>query len=202
MVNGESQPAASPAEETVAAEGSGGEIAVSAEMVAAGGDAPVATEAAAAAPASPETTAQEPNSTAELKFEEIWRPRRQGRHHERERGRRRSGPPPSVEPAKDANKADKGETRESSPQRRGKEARDDRQARDGQPKRHDRNDRKDRHDRSDRKDRRQGPNRREDQQPRVFRHSASPAPKPGIDPDSPFAALSSLKAALEKQSQE
>jgi hypothetical protein len=35
-----------------------------------------------------------------------------------------------------------------------------------------------------------------------LRHSASPAPKPGIDPDSPFAALSSLKAALEKQSQE
>ena len=65
-----------------------------------------------------------------------------------------------------------------------------------------RNDRKDRHDRSDRKERRHGANRQEDRQPRVFRHSASPAPKPGIDPDLPFAALSSLKAALEKQSQE
>jgi ATP-dependent RNA helicase SUPV3L1/SUV3 len=60
-----------------------------------------------------------------------------------------------------------------------------------------------RHKRHDRHERRQGPppGRREDRQ-RPYRHSASPAPKGGVDPDSPFAALSSLKAALEKQNQE
>jgi ATP-dependent RNA helicase SUPV3L1/SUV3 len=59
-----------------------------------------------------------------------------------------------------------------------------------------------RNKRHDRHERRQGPpGRREDRQ-RPYRHSASPAPKGGVDPDSPFAALSSLKAALEKQNQE
>jgi len=32
--------------------------------------------------------------------------------------------------------------------------------------------------------------------------SAGPGPKAGIDPDSPFAALHQLKAAMEKPSQE
>jgi hypothetical protein len=33
-------------------------------------------------------------------------------------------------------------------------------------------------------------------------HASPPSAKAGFDPDSPFAALSSLKAALEKRSQE
>jgi ATP-dependent RNA helicase SUPV3L1/SUV3 len=59
-----------------------------------------------------------------------------------------------------------------------------------------------RHKRHDRHERRQGPPGRREDRPRAYRHSASPAPKGGVDPDSPFAALSSLKAALEKQNQE
>jgi ATP-dependent RNA helicase SUPV3L1/SUV3 len=218
---GESQPAASLAADIAAPEASGSEAASVGETAGAGGDAPAPEIAATAVAPSPEKPAAEPAAgeppsavphgaaerAAEPKLEEIWRPRRQGRHHERERGRRRSGPAPTAEPTKVAREA--GETREARDnghQRRGKEARDGRpQGRD----RHDRSgrpDRNDRHDRPDGKERRHGQHRRddrrEDRQPRLFRHSASPAPKPGIDPDSPFAALSSLKAALEKQSQE
>jgi ATP-dependent RNA helicase SUPV3L1/SUV3 len=179
-------PTTSLAPETAAAETSGEATAV--EIAATAGD-----------PGLPADATSQEQPAVESKFEEVWRPRRQGRHHDRERGRRRGGPPASAEPAREAREPR--ETKDSAGHpRRGKDVRkDDRQARDGRPKR---NDRGDRHDRPDRKDRRHGPGHREDRQPRAFRHSASPAPKPGIDPDSPFAALSSLKAALEKQSQE
>jgi ATP-dependent RNA helicase SUPV3L1/SUV3 len=53
-----------------------------------------------------------------------------------------------------------------------------------------------------RRERGQGPPGRGEDRPRPYRQSAAPPPKAGIDPDSPFAALSSLKAALERQSQE
>jgi ATP-dependent RNA helicase SUPV3L1/SUV3 len=121
-------------------------------------------------------------AAAEPKLDEIWRPRRQGRHPDRAR-RRFSGP---AEPAKD----------DARSRRVGKESRhgDGRHKEGRQQKRHDRHDRPER--------RQGGPGRRDDRPQRPFRHSASPAPKAGIDPDSPFAALSSLKAALEKQSQE
>ena len=55
-------------------------------------------------------------------------------------------------------------------------------------------------DRPRRPDRRRGPGERPER-PRMPLH-ASPPPKAGADPDSPFAALSSLKAALEKRSQD
>jgi ATP-dependent RNA helicase SUPV3L1/SUV3 len=121
-------------------------------------------------------------AAAEPKLDEIWRPRRQGRHPDRVR-RRFSGP---AEPAKD----DARSRRAGSESRHG----DGRHKEGRQQKRHDRHDRPER--------RQAGPGRRDDRPQRPFRHSASPAPKAGIDPDSPFAALSSLKAALEKQSQE
>jgi ATP-dependent RNA helicase SUPV3L1/SUV3 len=125
-------------------------------------------------------------AASEFKLDEIWRPRRQGRHADRAR-RRFAGP---AEPAKD----------EARPRRAGKEGRHG----DGRPKEgRQQHTRHDRHDR--RPERRQGqgpPGRKDDRPQRPFRHSASPAPKTGIDPDSPFAALSSLKAALEKQNQE
>jgi ATP-dependent RNA helicase SUPV3L1/SUV3 len=172
---------------------------------------------AAKAKGSAEAKAEEP------RFEEIWRPRRQGRHHDRERGRRRGGPPAAAGTTREAKDgqaaaAGSGQNRENG-QRRGWVAREDRprgeRSNDRQPSR-DRSDRPEqrrgeRQDRqggrpdrrSDRKDRRHGGpgGHREERQPRVFRASASP-PKTGIDPDSPFAALSQLKAALEKQSQE
>jgi ATP-dependent RNA helicase SUPV3L1/SUV3 len=206
---------ASPAPEAVvAAAGSNGEPAPAGEAArpieAASGEAPTAGEAAAtivatAVAASSETpAAAEHKSAAEPKFEEIWRPRRQGRHHERgDRARHRRGPPP---PAAQAAR----EAGENGHQRHGSEGRDGRSRQHGRNDQHERRDRQDRpgrgQGRHDSKERRHGPGRRDDRreerQPRVFRHSASPAPKPGVDPDSPFAALSSLKAALEKQSQE
>ena len=49
--------------------------------------------------------------------------------------------------------------------------------------------------------RRKGPQRR-DERPRPPLQASPSTPKPAFDPDSPFAALSSLKAALEKRSQD
>ena len=123
---------------------------------------------------------------AEPKLDEIWRPRRQGRHQDRAK-RRFAG---AGEPAKDAKD-------EARPARRGsKDGRQD-ESRHKDSRQHKGHERRDRHER------RQGPPARRDERPqRSFRHSASPATKGGIDPDSPFAALSSLKAALEKQSQD
>src|SRR5262249_48156927 len=100
---------------------------------------------------------------AESKWDEIWRPRRQGRQSERPRRRR-------------APSAEQGQV-EARPQPRGKEGWRNRQ-------------------------RKHGPPARREDRPRPFSQSASPPPKSGIDPDSPFAALSSLKAALERQNQE
>jgi ATP-dependent RNA helicase SUPV3L1/SUV3 len=132
-----------------------------------------AEEAQAEAVAAVPAEASREKSAGEARPDEIWRPRRHGRQPDG--GRRRAAA--SAEPAKD----------EAHP-RRGKEGR----GKEG------------RHHRHERHERRQGGGRREarEERQRPFRHSASPAPKPGIDPDSPFAALSSLKAALEKQSQE
>jgi ATP-dependent RNA helicase SUPV3L1/SUV3 len=197
-----------PAEAAPAA----GEDACAVETAAAAGDAPAPGDGAvtivaggAGPPPPPPGGGQQGRDPP---GEEIWRPRRQGRHHDRERGRRRGGPPPpSAEAAKPA-----GEARENGHQR-GNQPHDGRSRRHDRSERQERHQRPDRHDRPDRaqgrpdrKERRHGPGRREggreDRQPRVYRHSASPAPKPGVDPDSPFAALSSLKAALEKQSQE
>jgi len=56
--------------------------------------------------------------------------------------------------------------------------------------------------RRNRREGRHGAARRREERPRPYSQSAAPAPKTGIDPDSPFAALSSLKAALERQGQE
>jgi ATP-dependent RNA helicase SUPV3L1/SUV3 len=121
-------------------------------------------------------------TSSEPKLDEIWRPRRQGRHPDRARRRFAA----SAEPAK-----------EDARPRRAKEVRHG----GGSPK--DGRQQHTRHDRHDRPERRQGGSGRRDDRPqRPVRHSASPAPKAGIDPDSPFAALSSLKAAMEKQSQE
>ena len=100
---------------------------------------------------------------APAKWDEIWRPRRQGRKSDR--GRRRGAAP--VE-------------------QRGPEAR---QAKAGEG-------------RSSRRERKPRPGGRPEDRQRPYGYTAAPPAKAGTDPDSPFAALSSLKAALEKQRQE
>ncbi len=155
-------------------------------------------------------------AAVEAQFEEIWRPRRQGRH-QNDRGRRRGAAPAEAgreeashqrqrrggDGARDRRRSDNrqhggGENRPAEARSGGGEGRRPDSRPEARPGDH-------RHKRNDnRHDRRHGPSgRREDRQQRPFRHSASPpTAKGGIDPDSPFAALSSLKAALEKQSQE
>jgi ATP-dependent RNA helicase SUPV3L1/SUV3 len=116
-------------------------------------------------PAAPE------KAPAEAKWDEIWRPRRQGRQHDRPRRRHHDHAAPPSQAGQS-----QGEAR---PAQRGKEVW-----------------------RNRRQQRKQGPPGRREERPRSYGHSAAPPPKSGIDPDSPFAALSSLKAALERQSQE
>jgi hypothetical protein len=111
-----------------------------------------------------DTTGTEPaneSAPAEAKWDEIWRPRRQGRRHDPRR--------------RHATQAGQTKT-EARVAPRGKEVWRNRQ-------------------------RKHGPAGRREAAP-PYSQSAAPPPKTGIDPDSPFAALSSLKAALERQSQE
>jgi ATP-dependent RNA helicase SUPV3L1/SUV3 len=132
---------------------------------------------AAAAPAA-EPPRQKEKAVTELRLDEVWRPRRQGRRFERPR--RHDG---ASEAPKEQTRAPGGqETRQKDTKRN--------------------EGRRQRHDRHDRHERRQASGGRREDRPRVFRQSASPTPPAGIDPDSPFAALISLKAALEKQGQE
>src|SRR5262245_20780651 len=110
-----------------------------------------------------------PKEAKEARWDEIWRPRRQGRKPDRPR-RRRGAPAPTAKPEAEA----------ARPQQR------DREAWRGQ------------------RQRKQGPGGGRDDRDRTRprMQSAAPPRKTGVDPDSPFAALSSLKAALERQSQE
>jgi ATP-dependent RNA helicase SUPV3L1/SUV3 len=132
------------------------------EAIAPGGADNAADAVASVAAESAEKVLSEP------RWDEIWRPRRQGR--QRERPRRRHG---------DRDRGEQGKAEARPPAQRGKEVWRDR-----------------------RQQRKQGPPGRRDERPRTYAHSAAPPSKSGVDPDSPFAALSSLKAALERQSQE
>jgi ATP-dependent RNA helicase SUPV3L1/SUV3 len=109
-----------------------------------------------------------------MEYLEIWRPRRRGRH---ERARQHTGALPQHRLAKAEARGGEGTTaatgrREAN---RRKEAKY-------------------------RRERERGANRQE--RARVPMQSAAPSKKATIDPDSPFAALSSLKAQLEKRTQE
>jgi ATP-dependent RNA helicase SUPV3L1/SUV3 len=112
---------------------------------------------------------------AEEKWEEIWRPRRKGRAFDRPERERRLHRPRHKDAAQ-GSQAGQGATV------------------------------KPMHDRGKsplrrRDHRRKGPGQR-DERPRAHVQASPSAPKAAFDPDSPFAALSSLKAAMEKRSQE
>jgi ATP-dependent RNA helicase SUPV3L1/SUV3 len=129
---------------------------------------PIVTDATPAAGEASATASEQPaadTTPPEVKWDEIWRPRRQGRQPQQHRRGAHARPQP------------KGD---QTPQ--------------SQPKRSSRPDRRER--------RRDGPPQRRDDRPRTVVQSASPPAKSGADPDSPFAALRSLKLALEKPSQD
>jgi ATP-dependent RNA helicase SUPV3L1/SUV3 len=117
-----------------------------------------------------------PAETAPPQWEEIWRPRRRGRHaSDRGSADARPAAAPPGKPAGDHRPA-KG-----------------RRERNGQNNK-----------RPERRPHGAQQRRRDERAPRVYAQSRSPesAPKGGFDPDSPFAALRSLKAALDKPSQD
>ena len=135
-----------------------------------------AVEAAAAdGIAAPAPSTVEP---AVEKWEEIWRPRRKGRAFDRpERDKRPNrARHKGGAPASEGRGAHDPTPTTMPPEGKG-----------GPPRRRDH--------------RRKGPQHRDDR-PRPHAQASPPAPKAAFDPDSPFAALSSLKAALEKRSQD
>jgi len=136
------------------------------------GEPPAAAETVESAPAPPAAETQEP------KWDEIWRPRRPRGPPNRDRRPRDRAPEKPRGPA---------EGRQSEQTTRPEKGKD---------RRHDRRDRERRRDGN-------GPPGRRQERPRPFMQSAGPGPKGGaIDPDSPFAALRQLKAAMEKPTQE
>jgi ATP-dependent RNA helicase SUPV3L1/SUV3 len=187
---------AAPEQAAEAQDGAAAEAAASGAMA---DEAPLAA-APADAPAAEAKSEPRPDTRGEIRSDEIWRPRRQGRRPDRLRRHAASGTEAGKEEGRPPRRGrDGGRPQEGRSHHDGKPHGPPREGRpqghqDGRHKRHDRRPG-------------QGGGRRDDgrreEHPRLFRQSASPAPKGGgIDPDSPFAALSSLKAALEKQSQE
>jgi ATP-dependent RNA helicase SUPV3L1/SUV3 len=184
-----------------------------------------AAEAASATAAAGEPESDAVPAAVEPEFIEIWRPRRhreEGRRHHRQGDRRpdfrrgrQGNRSPEAQPAQGANEAGAtppaqpgGEKQDRKPWRDRREQRGDGQGRDREArpggKRDERQPHRDRdhsgkgergrdgprHGRGD--DRRRGGER----PPQQFK--SSPPKSRGPDPDSPFAALGALKAALEK----
>jgi ATP-dependent RNA helicase SUPV3L1/SUV3 len=107
------------------------------------------------------------------KWEEVWRPRRKGRTFDPEREKR-----PHRGRRKDGAHTSEGRRQELTPKTVLPEGQGPSRRRDP---------------------RRKGPKHR-DERPRPHAQASPSTPKPAFDPDSPFAALSTLKAALEKRS--
>jgi ATP-dependent RNA helicase SUPV3L1/SUV3 len=179
------EPAVPPvngAEATEAAEAAD-RAAPSAELAAAApGAEPPEEPADAAAPALATPPAAATAEPAEEKWEEVWRPRRKGRTLDRPDRDRRDRQPPHKAGAHASQDA---QERQGAPGARGPKPA--RQESKGPLRRRDH--------------RRRAPNQRDERAPRHVQASPS-SPKAAFDPDSPFAALSQLKAALEKRGQE
>ncbi|MGE0852496.1 MAG: helicase-related protein [Hyphomicrobiaceae bacterium] len=120
-----------------------------------------------------------PAEPPEEKWEEIWRPRRKGRSFEAgaDRQKRARQPTHKDRPHRPhaAGEAPAHQAKPAQPADKGQHGR--------------------------RHQRRNGPGKREERV-RMPLQASPPSSKAAFDPDSPFAALSSLKAAMEKRSQE
>jgi ATP-dependent RNA helicase SUPV3L1/SUV3 len=151
---------------------------------------------------------------AEIKYEDIWRPRRHSRGERRpDRGQRHrkraaDSPPATAGGAPPAPAADAGTTasgassppaREEQPARR-QDRRPQRPERGGE---RDRNREAGQHRRAQPADRRpRRDDRRDEQRRKTEVHSAAPPRRGGLDPDSPFAALGALRDELAKRGKE
>jgi ATP-dependent RNA helicase SUPV3L1/SUV3 len=131
-----------------------------------------------------------PATEAEIKWEEIWRPRRRGRAVEGERREKRAATTPASEAPKQ---------HRPRPQQ-GYRARTEPKPAPAGPAAAGENRRTERRD--PRRDGAKHGKPRREERPRVPLQASPPGRKGGFDPDSPFAALSSLKAQLDKRTQE
>jgi ATP-dependent RNA helicase SUPV3L1/SUV3 len=113
-------------------------------------------------------------------WEEVWRPRRKGRAFE-------AGPERHKHQGQRPSRARRAHVTPAAPHPQEQKPKPAPQQAKERPRRPER--------------RRSGPGERQERQ-RIAMHASPPSGKAGFDPDSPFAALSSLKAALEKRSQE
>jgi ATP-dependent RNA helicase SUPV3L1/SUV3 len=189
------------------------------QLVAAAGE-PAATEATSDIPAAsdsapPNSSGDQPATAevVEVKYEEIWRPRR----HHRERGERRDqrnrhrgndrsqqAAPAKTVPSEQAAQAPSAEAPAQPPPEPRQPRRDDRRPQHhGKDRDRDRSERGNR-DRDSGQHRRNGPgdrNRRDDRR-KAEVHSAAPPRRGGVDPDSPFAALGALREELAKRSKD
>jgi hypothetical protein len=130
--------------------------------------------------------AQQEAAPAAEKWEEIWRPRRRGRALEQPRREKRAHRPRQKDGAEAA----------AAPASQSSQGPQSTQS--GKPERRES---KGPHRRRDH--RRQGPGQRSERpRPQMQASPSTSKAKVAFDPDSPFAALSSLKAAMEKRSQE
>lgn len=207
--------AAVDASETAAPETAAAEVAVAEATEAATAEPATPPEAGPTAEAAPDVAEAE----AEIKYEEIWRPRR----HQRERGERRperrdqrsrhrSGgdraPQANTNPAPAATAAPVASA--DTPQQPAEPAEHKRERRDDRRPQHHGKDRREERDRGRDRDaghqhRRNGPggDRRREERRKAEVHTAAPPRRSGaIDPDSPFAALGALREELAKRSKE
>lgn len=138
-------------------------------------------DAAVATPADT-TPAVAPEAGVE-KWEEIWRPRRKGRAFDRPERDKRAQHPRHKDRAQGTGAPN---DRPVTPGTDGPKA-SVRQEGKGQPRR---------------RDHRRKPSSQREERARPHLQTSPSPPKAAFDPDSPFAALKSLKAALEKRSQE
>jgi ATP-dependent RNA helicase SUPV3L1/SUV3 len=120
-----------------------------------------------------------------VRWEEIWRPRRRGRVVETAHREKRSPAEPGEGPKP-----------HHRPRQQGYQARPE-GAKPGQSGDKRRTDR-----REQRRDGAKPPKPRREERPRVALQASPPGRKAGFDPDSPFAALSALKATMDKRTQE
>jgi ATP-dependent RNA helicase SUPV3L1/SUV3 len=211
--------AAAPVDATVAPEAPAMADAGAAAIEAAPQEAPVEAAPTAVEAVSVPSEAEAPEAAAaeaEIKYEDIWRPRR----HQRERGERRperrehrhrqrgndrapqaaAPTPAAATAAQEANGRPPAEAKEAKPERR-----DDRRPQHGKDRRDKREDRDRGRDRDAASHHRRGgpgDRQRRDDRRKAEVHTASPPRRGGIDPDSPFAALGALRDELAKRSKE
>jgi len=132
-----------------------------------------------------------PATEAEIKWEEIWRPRRRGRAVKGERREKRAAAAPTGEaPKQHRPRPQQGYRARTEP----KPVPSTPAAGAGENRRTERRD--------PRRDGAKHGKPRREERPRVPLQASPPGRKGGFDPDSPFAALSSLKAQLDKRTQE